>query len=105
MASRSSRSATPCVMLISWSNPMTRRTTGAEDGEAKATSQIDWMALHHEMEILSRALERGWHPDAEETNRILAKRAQELARRPSTPGGAGDIIEYLSFMIGQERYG
>lgn len=65
---------------------------------------IDWEDIHRRLAGWAAALERGWVPDEETTRRILHRRGLELARPPVLEDD-GDVLEYMEFTVGQERYG
>lgn len=65
---------------------------------------IDWSDVHRRLEQLRHALETGGTPDALETARILAARAQALAR-PRRAETSDESIEVIEFLLSGERYG
>ncbi|MEA1673685.1 chemotaxis protein CheW [Nitrospirillum sp. BR 11163] len=65
---------------------------------------IDWEDVHRRLAGWAASLERGWVPDEETTRRILHRRGLELAKPPVLED-AGDILEFMEFTVGQERYG
>lgn len=65
-------------------------------------AKFDWTALRQRLETAQAALERSLTPDAEETRRILAARADRL-RRVTTNAVAGDL-EIVEFVLAHERH-
>ena len=56
------------------------------------------------LERATGALEEGQHLSPEKAHAILEERARMLARVPPQALGAADVLEVLSFALGQERY-
>jgi purine-binding chemotaxis protein CheW len=66
--------------------------------------KIDWDKIHHLLEQTDAAIKKGFSPDPEEKKKILRERAKLLAKRPDEPR-AGESLEIVEFLIGQEHYG
>lgn len=66
--------------------------------------RIDWAELHRRQAAAAAALEGGWTPAPEETERILQERAKALAREEQKPS-TEEAIEVVEFLLAQERYG
>jgi purine-binding chemotaxis protein CheW len=73
--------------------------------EGARSAGLDWAEVRHRLEAAQAAAEQGWQPSAEETQRILRKRAQELAREASARGEPGEFLEVVEFVVASERYG
>jgi purine-binding chemotaxis protein CheW len=56
------------------------------------------------MAAASAAIERGWTPPPEETQRILKARAQALAREPVQAEAANERLEVVEFLLAYEHY-
>lgn len=65
---------------------------------------IDWSDVHRRLEQVRHAVESDGTPDAQETARILAARAQALAT-PSQAETDGEAIDVIEFLLSGERYG
>lgn len=65
---------------------------------------IDWRDVHRRLEQVRHAVESGGAPDAQETARILAARAQAMAT-PSLVEADSETIEVIEFLLSGERYG
>jgi purine-binding chemotaxis protein CheW len=70
----------------------------------KTNKAIDWREVERRLETARAAIERIWAPTAEDTQRILKERAQELAREPARAESADESIEVIEFLLAHERY-
>jgi purine-binding chemotaxis protein CheW len=66
--------------------------------------KINWEEIHHQLELADAAIKKGFSPDPDEKKKILRERAVLLAKRPDEPR-AGESLELVEFLIGQEHYG
>ncbi len=64
---------------------------------------IDWQAIHARIAAVSRAIESGWAPKAEEKQRILRERAAILAR-DEKEASIENPIELVEFLLAREHY-
>lgn len=69
------------------------------------TGKFDWDTIRRRLAAAQDALERSLTPDAEETQRILAARAERLRRATASTAAAADGIEIVEFVLAHERYG
>jgi purine-binding chemotaxis protein CheW len=74
------------------------------EGKKKKPASVDWREVQQHMEAARTAVERGWAPSPEETQRILKARAQALAHEPVPAEAAGERIEVVEFILAHERY-
>lgn len=65
---------------------------------------VDWRDIARRMAAASAAIERGWTPPPEETQRILKARAQALAREPVQAEAANERLEVVEFLLAYEHY-
>jgi len=65
---------------------------------------VDWRDIERRMATARAAIERGWTPPPEETQRILKARAQALAREPVQAEAANECLEVVEFLLAYERY-
>jgi purine-binding chemotaxis protein CheW len=66
---------------------------------------IDWGSIHQRMAAAEAAIARIGHASTEETRDILKARAANLAKERDDHVLPNGIMEVLTFMLGQERYG
>ena len=76
------------------------------EGESKPmqTGRVDWAEVHRRLEKARSAMEQGWKPGPAEKEKILRRRAHDLAKEPKK-AGAGETIEVVEFSLARERYG
>jgi purine-binding chemotaxis protein CheW len=79
------------------------KQTGPSDN--KPARAIDWGEIRARIENSRSAIESGWMPSAETTNKVLEDRARALAREAKGNEAAGEEIEILEFLLAYERYG
>jgi len=65
---------------------------------------VDWRDIERRMAAAGAAIEYGWTPPPDETQRILKARAQALAREPVPEEAADARIEVVEFLLAHERY-
>jgi purine-binding chemotaxis protein CheW len=70
----------------------------------KTKTEIDWREIERRMALSRVAIERIWAPTAEDSQRILIKRAQALAREAAPAEIADASIEVIEFSLAHERY-
>lgn len=70
----------------------------------RPAARIDWVEVNRRLEAVRAAVEHAAAPDAEETRRILKRRAQALARETEATAADGERIEAVEFVLAQERY-
>lgn len=75
-----------------------------EKTNTPAPQSVDWPDVHARMERLRHAVEHGWAPNAEETERILRERARALAAVAGQESAAEEM-EIVEFVLGDEHYG
>ncbi|HLQ26556.1 MAG TPA: chemotaxis protein CheW [Acidiferrobacterales bacterium] len=66
---------------------------------------VEWQEIHHRLDDLRIAVERGWSPQPEEKKRILEARTRTLAQQPPEPEDAEQRIEVIEFCLAYENYG
>jgi purine-binding chemotaxis protein CheW len=66
---------------------------------------IDWGRIHQRMAAVEAAIARIGHASSEDTRDILRARAANLAKERDNHVLPSGILEVLTFMLGQERYG
>lgn len=65
---------------------------------------VDWRDIERRMAAARAAIERGWTPPPEETQRILKARAQALALEPVQAEAADERLEVVEFLLAYEHY-
>jgi len=65
---------------------------------------IDWREVERRLETARIATGHIWAPTTEDTQRILKKRAQTLAREAVSAEAADASIEVIEFLLAHERY-
>lgn len=65
---------------------------------------IDWADIYSRLSVVQDTLERGHAPDAAQTQKLLAARAQVLARRADSGRATDDSIELIEFTLVHETY-
>jgi purine-binding chemotaxis protein CheW len=73
--------------------------------QGEETKAIDWSEVHRRLEATQAAIERGTTPSPDEKRAILKARAKALAQDPNEKKAAGETIEVLEFLLGDESYG
>jgi len=71
---------------------------------AERAMAVDWRDVHSRLETDRKAIERGWSPGPEETQKVLKARAQVLARETKAAQELEDSIEVIEFVLAHERY-
>ena len=78
------------------------------DGESRETmsvERIDWTEIHRRMAAAEAAIAHvGW-ASRDETRAVLKARAEALARESDEGASARELLEVVSFLLGQEKYG
>lgn len=77
--------------------------TAPDASTKKNHKSIDWSEVKQRLETAQAAIERIWAPTFEDTQRILEKRTQALAREPVRAEDA-EYFEVLEFLLAHERY-
>lgn len=75
-----------------------------KESPTKSRAPIDWREVELYMEAALAAIENGWTPTPEETQRILKQRALVLARVPDPGEAADETIDCLTFHLAHETY-
>jgi len=72
--------------------------------EKSSEMTFDWEKAHRQLASLQATLDRGWLPDAAETQNILASRAAMLGGAADAPDLQEGEGAYLEFAVGRYRY-
>lgn len=64
----------------------------------------DWNDIYRRLGAVRETLERGHAPDAAHTQRLLAARAQVLARQADSERLSDDLLELVEFTLAHETY-
>lgn len=76
---------------------------GDQEKEERIISDA-WDKIHHRLETVRKAIERGFAPTSEEKKRILKARAKALALEPEDGGAIEAYLEVVEFMLAYENY-
>jgi purine-binding chemotaxis protein CheW len=70
-----------------------------------SAARIDWTEVHRRMAKTEAAIMRTGRASGEETRAVLKARAEALARGKSEGSNTRQLLEVVSFLFGQEKYG
>ena len=65
---------------------------------------IDWRDVHERLQRYERAARESLRPTPERTQLVLEERARALAQIPSRPPSASEVLEVVTFDLGNECY-
>jgi purine-binding chemotaxis protein CheW len=69
-----------------------------------ATAALDWRQAHARLEQAARALREALDPTPERRQAILQERARALARPPAEKPAASELLQVVTFALGDEHY-
>jgi purine-binding chemotaxis protein CheW len=70
-----------------------------------ATGEIDWKKVHERLDRARRASEDSLQLSAERAREVMEERARLLARVPPRVPDASEVLELVTFRLGNEKYG
>jgi purine-binding chemotaxis protein CheW len=70
----------------------------------KAKAPLDWEEVRSRLASVAAATQESSRMAPEEARRILEERARRLARVPARAPDSADVLEVVTFVLGQETY-